>query len=266
MALYFFNLFYINIFFSKNNLYFFNYNNQTISIDNNFKYSFNTNTNLSTNISEFFKTNNHTSLFFSQNNSKIDFLSFMHDSHILSLHLKYSSIIITPTANLFNNLSLLTTNMKVFSPLLKNYLMENSNKNFGLLTTYFFLSINNDVNINTTNFLSKVSTNDNFYESIFTSKSYFLDNNDKSIDSYFSLYPSHSLFLPFSRYNLKNISLNLYMTKNLIMNTNSARQIRWLMKYSWFSNNIFTHLRTSTHIKKLYGDALNNSNLSNIHL
>lgn len=252
-----FIIFILNNFYS--NLFKLNFSNYTSIINNkqninNYDHNINNNSKLTT---------------LNSSNTKISktYLKLLYDINLINLNFKYiapsklnTENLLLSSTNDLSFMSLMHKKMYLNSPLTINYnlppalgifILSNTNNNFGLPTK------------------TLVSNLDNFYESNPNSAySSIIDIKSNKTNCQITLLNSVFPLINFlNQYNNhKNISLNLYFTKNITSNLNSSKQTRWLTKVSWLSNNVFKHLRTATHIKKVYGNSFNNPNLSNMHL
>jgi len=74
---------------------------------------------------------------------------------------------------------------------------------------------------------NKISSTNNFYENTFLVENNFYDNfTSKLSTKYTSIANSHGLASSLGDYSFRDISMNLYLTKNLVSNLNSSKQTR----------------------------------------
>ena len=199
----------------------------------------------------------------------LEYTNFMRSTNILSLGLKSATLETPnmPTLLSPQSFSRGSENIRQFSFFrnIKNglglplYLSSLSASELTLNSGEEFSSL-----VKGTSHHTSLLTNDNLYASMFTNLE-LLTNKPTALNSRTSRLVT-SFYAPLSRYNFSDINLDLYFNKTLLSHLNASKQIRWLTKFSWFSNNIFRSMHKFTHIKKTYGNPLVNANLTNTHL
>lgn len=184
-----------------------------------------------------------------------NYTHYMYCAHFLNSYVKSSSLSLLEPIYLFSA-----------SPSNLSTLLADSTVTGGGPVRFLALPLYISTNITTpVNSCNIVRPGTSFLLTANTKYTSLISSDGIGMDTSF-LKPSYSLASTLNSYKFKNINIDLYFTKNLLSNLNSSKQVRWLTRFAWTSNSLFQDLAKFTHLKKIYGNPLLNTGLTNSHL